>query len=432
MNRLESISKKALSYFRNTCGATIVMTAMMMPLILGMTAIGVDMGSWMMNKRDLQTATDAAVIAASWEILNNFSSYAEEIALKEAENNGYTPGNGSTLDIQITDEDVGTVVTVTLSEKAAVLFSRIYSHDGEVYISTTAAAAVVSTPGDHCILSLSETADGAVTVQGNATLDTQDCGMAINSNSPSALDLVGNAEAYMGDVTIVGNYEEGNSTDFTYEDLDTNAPAAVDPYADLVIEDYSFLDCEATTSFNSDADLLPGRYCGGLSLGGPGNYNLAPGTYIIDGGDFRVTGNTGSVIGDGGVTIILTSSTDPNLIGNFDIQGGKNIYLVAPAEGEPYEGIVMYQDRDAPSCNNANCINNISGSSGIVLQGAAYFPSRSVTFGGDADAAALASGEICTRLIASTITFTGNPSMGNNCDDVAVRDIEILTVQLIL
>ena len=58
--------KKLSDYIIDRTGSIIPMTALMLPLIVGMTGFGVDVSMWMMNKRDLQSAADAAAIAAAW------------------------------------------------------------------------------------------------------------------------------------------------------------------------------------------------------------------------------------------------------------------------------------------------------------------------------------------------------------------------------
>ena len=63
-------------------------------------------------------------------------------------------------------------------------------------------------------------------------------------------------------------------------------------------------------TFNSlhlgdDTPLDPGRYCDGLKISGA-DVTFSAGTYIIDGGDFDVSG-TSTLIGDG-VTFVLTGS----------------------------------------------------------------------------------------------------------------------------
>lgn len=52
-------------YLGDTRGAILPIAAILFPIIIGMVALGVDAGSWLITKRNLQNAADAAVLAAA-------------------------------------------------------------------------------------------------------------------------------------------------------------------------------------------------------------------------------------------------------------------------------------------------------------------------------------------------------------------------------
>jgi hypothetical protein len=54
--------------------------------------------------------------------------------------------------------------------------------------------------------------------------------------------------------------------------------------------------------------LVPGVYCGGLSIGDTGGaqFTMSPGTYVIAGGGFHVTSS--AIVVGSGVTVYNTSS----------------------------------------------------------------------------------------------------------------------------
>jgi len=437
--------KKLLSYLRKETATVMTIAAIMAPLVLGMTGVGFDISSWMMGKRDLQTAADSAAIAGAWEIVNNYDDDVDEVALKEAENNGYIPADGGNITIEVTEVDAGTVVTVQLSQNAPLYFSQTFVSN-YVTLSSVAAALIDTEPGEFCFLSLDLTADGAISTFGNVDITADGCGMAVNSNSDTALDLNGNSDIDMGDITIVGNYDTGGSVDFNYTSMDTDATAVEDPYADLDIDgdpdvniddgcDETDYDVTSAPFVGGAYQLTEGVYCGGLDFSGESDdFVLNPGTYILDEGDFNAFGFSGTITGIGVTIIFTTSSGDYGDVGNFRSTGG-DIILKAPLAGEAYEGVVVYQDRNTENCNGAPCDNVMTGNGGIILEGAAYFPSRDVKFGGGTSQDLLAAdgGEVCTRIIGLTITMSGNPAMGNDCDDVAVTDPDAnTTVRLIL
>lgn len=412
-------------YCTDTLGSILPLTAVMLPLILGMTGVGVDASLWMMEKRNLQSAADAAAIAAAWEVANDFEEYADYAALKEAEHNGYDgDAVGSDLDLVLgTDENGDTTVTVNLQQKSKVYFSGLV-FKGDIYMAAAAATAVIQQTGDYCILSLDDSVDGAVTAIGNVNINSVGCGIAVNSSSDTALDLGGNTNIDIGDVSVVGDYQTGGSVSFDYESMNTQAAKTPDPYADLAVPAYGPCDYNNFRA-NHDTVLNPGVYCGGITITGNNNITLNPGVYIINGGDISISGN-GTLTGEN-VSFVLTSS-DGTDYGELNISGGKVMNLSAPAEGEEMEGVLVYKDREAPE--DAQC-NKIVGTSEVVLDGAIYLPSSCFRIGGNHSLASSASG-ICSRIIAKTVELHGNPYIANDCETSASDDIGKVSVRLVL
>lgn len=76
-------------FFKSEHGGAMVMVALMMTVLLGLTAIVVDAGRLYSEKSSLQKALDAAVLAGGHMMLNN-PSQAKNIAIEIASKNGYT------------------------------------------------------------------------------------------------------------------------------------------------------------------------------------------------------------------------------------------------------------------------------------------------------------------------------------------------------
>jgi Flp pilus assembly protein TadG len=417
-------------YFKNEDGSIIPMTALLMPLLLGMTGFGVDVSMWMMNKRSLQSAADAAAIAAALEIANGYAdseagvdvgvtydTYPEYAAIREAIRNGYDPDRG---DITITINDELTEVNVTIAQEQDSYFSALVFEDNAVNV-VNAAATLVASADDFCLLALDDSASGAVTTAGNVTIDAQGCGIAVNSTADDALELTGSVVIDIGDITTRGDMEiTGNGVELDYASLTTGSSTVPDPYEDLDVPEYSGCD-ETNYSTVTDATLSPGVYCGGITIGSSSTVELEPGVYIMDCGDFDVTGS-GTLLMEG-VSVVLTCSTADDY-GNIGITGSRDVSISAPAPGEDMEGVAIYRDRNAPE-SNGQCGNVITGTAGIMLDGAAYLPTDCFRVGGDASALSPTQNP-CTRIIAQTIEFHGNPGIANNCEGSAANDISPL------
>lgn len=399
-------------YLADKTASILPLTAIMLPLILGAAGLGVDVGMWTLQNRNLQTAADAAAIAAAWEIAHNNNQNAQAAALKEAMANGFTNADGSTITVNIDQDGGGTSVNVELSEQSRkYLSSIIFQGD----IATTArASAGIFTAGNHCFLSLDDHASGAITVNGNVSIDSESCGMAINSDHNNALNVTGNVSIDIGDVNIAGDYRLTGNSHFNYSSLRTGAGRISDPYADLEVPPINHCDeNDFSVTGNGNRTLYPGIYCGGISISGNTDVYLENGVYIIDGDDFNIGGN-GTIYGEN-VTIIMTSTTG-NDWGTVNLTGNKDVYLKAPGEGEDWAGIAFYIDRNAPMGDN-----KMTGNGSVELDGVFYAPSQHVRFGGNKSLANPQSR--CTHLIAQTMRFHGNPYMQNDCDGMGTRQI---------
>lgn len=418
---------KFIRYLKDHKASVSTMSAMMFPALVGLTALGVDASSWMMERRNLQTAADAAAIAAAWEAARGNDEVLQRgVATTEATNNGFAPDRNGLLDLDYDDDVTGAVsqVSVTLSQDAHMYFAKMIMPSGvRVEVS---AEAIVTEPGeDFCILSLDSSASGAVTTSGTVDLMMPDCGIAVNSSADDALTVNGNVDITVEDINIVGGIEtNGGSGDINYESLVTGGSVVYDPYADVEIPDFTSCTAQQMRNglrVNRTRTLTPGVYCGGITVTGNNTLTFSPGVYILDGGGLSISGG-GSVIAHD-VTIILTNSGGSTYgsYGTFDITGNRNLYFSATDSGDT-AGIVLFQDRNAP----ANGVNRILGSNVVEIDGVIYIPSQEVNYGGGV---AITS-DVCTQIIGRTVIMHGTPYLGTSCDGSSTRPIGLVRARL--
>lgn len=343
-------------------------------------------------------------------------------AYREAQNNGFNPSANGDYAVNIVEYTAdGVRISVRLEQDAETFFSRIIMSD-PIRTAAYAEALISETGGRFCILALEEDDPSSFRTHGAVDLYSPDCGIAVNSSDEEAMTMSGNVDIEVNSVQITGDYDIDGSVDFVYNSLKTGVAPIEDPYADLDVPEFE--DCDHNNKrVNKAATLSPGVYCGGLNISGNNDIELEPGVYIINGGGLNVTGQ-GEFIGEG-VTIILTGSGDD--YADVDISGGRTVELSAPLAGEDWGGIVFYQDRDAPTGNNLQ--NKIVGTSDVIFDGVAYFPSQGLWFGGNTNV--VGEDNPCTKLIARTITMAGNPRLGNKCDRFAVEETGTPSVRLV-
>jgi Flp pilus assembly protein TadG len=445
-------------------GAVAPMLAMLFPLMVGVAGLGVDVSHWMLEKRKLQIATDAAAMSAGFEVANSRShSQALDAATLQATNNGYSSSKGSITLAYATDANSNVTITATLTQQANMWFSNMFMSN-QVYVTTTAASFVQMSSGPYCILSLDPTADDAVSVSGTVTVNAAGCGVAVNSSKSDALYLNGNVFVDVGDVHLAGGDQlVGNSYTFDYTGLQTNASTTADPYASISVPSVSapVYSAQGTSSVTSSGNsttctddqlktnnqnkwtssvtltLPPGRYCGGATFQGQAAITLTPGVYIMDGGSFSAgAGTTISCptctgVGTSGVTIIMTNTnTSSGSWGSFNVAGGGNINIQAPSSdptGYPgFSGIAIYQDRN---CGTTCAGNVLTGNANLQVEGQIYTPSANFKFGGTTTVSGATD---CTKIISKTVTFAGTPEMGNSCTNSGTKAIGTPSVTLVL
>lgn len=451
------------AYFISDKAAVLPMMAMMFPILIAMAGLGVDVSHWMMMKRKLQIATDAAAMAGGFEIANSRGqTAATSAATLQAQSNGWTSTGGGSLTVAYTVGTAGTTVTVNATQKAYMWFSDLFL-SGTVYVNTVAASYVETSNGPYCMLSLDPSAHDAMAFSGTVNVNAAGCGVAVNSNASDALYLNGNVFVNVGNVHLVGNDQlVGNSYTFDYTGLQTYASSTADPYTSIsvptvsasvytnqtsspVTSSSSSTTCTDDQLKNNNANkwtggtvaLQPGRWCGGINVSGNStSITLTPGVYIMDGGSFNMSGGgtvscptcTGS--GSSGVTIILTNTnTSKGSWGSIDISGGGNVSLVAPHDSPTgytgFNGIAIYQDRN---CGTSCANNRVVGNASVQIQGTSYTPSGSFQFGGTSSLGST----LCTHIIGKTISFNGTPEMGNNCTTNGSAGIGTPQVTLVL
>jgi hypothetical protein len=219
------------------------------------------------------------------------------------------------------------------------------------------------------------------------------CLIHSNSVSLASLSSVGNATVTATAISTTGGV---SGTGFNPVPL-TFSPSIADPYASVQLPTPG--PCIAKVKLaNQTQTLLPGTYCGGVSISGNSNITLqSNGVYIFKGGDLRVSGN--SILSGSGVTLYFT--TDGDKYAGFDISGDTtSINLIAPIDSDG-NGIVIYQDRSAP----LNSENSITGGN-IILRGVVYTPSSALVLSGHADILNL-------RLVARELDMDGSSSLHN-------------------
>lgn len=378
-------------------GATAIVFVMSLPIIIGMTGLGVESGYWYFKHRELQTAADVAAIAGAVEKrAGGTVSTITSSATEEAIENGYAGASGDTITVN-TPPTSGSYqdsrsVEVILTANAPRFFSSIF--DGEEVLIRTRGVARYEDGGEACILALAPEAAGALTFTGNALTLINGCNIMSNSLADAALIVSGSADVTVPCALSAGgvSVDEGLSLTSCSEPQTYVTPAS-DPFADLP-EPSTVGACQTLPNGLPAETLSPGRYCGGGNV--KGEKTFSAGIYVMDGGTFRINAN--AVVTGSEVVFFLTNGA------TVDFNGNATITLSAPTSGT-YKGILFYSDRD-----NAPASNKFNGTASTSMTGAIYMPSQEVEFLGNFSGA-----NGCLRIVSYTLKFTGSSNMNADC-----------------
>ena len=425
---LRDIAENARLFCKETSGATAIMVALMLPVVVLGMGLGAETGYHYMKQRKVQHAADLAAIAGAARLRAGDSLAAITAAVTHvAIEGGYDPAIGTirvnTPPLSGAAAGESGSIEVILTHTEPRFFSLLAIKD-PVRIGGRAVARVTTSNSTACVLALSPTAPAALTISGSTSVDLSGCGVASNSNADNALSMSGTSAQLSADCAqTVGKAVVTSQLNLTgCPEVREFAPVVRDPYAN-VAEPARVGGCQGgngnvghpnsttilTPSDNHPSGVKSMRFCQGINL--RGKVKFGPGLYIIEGGDFGVhsaaDGSSAAPgVDAGGVTFFLAGSSRLILNGNADLA------LAAPSSG-PFAGLVFFASRSQTSITH-----RVAGTSGSTFHGAIYAPASTIEMTGNSR-----SKEGCTHVIGNRVIFSGNSSLQSECSGAGVKDI---------
>jgi len=436
--------RNAVTRFRrNERGAIVVMVALMMPILVGFIGLGVEVGLWFQQKRDLQTIADAAAIAGAYEAMESDASSTTITAeaTNDATRNGYS---ASTNTIAVTNPpsagsyttDTG-AVEVNMTSTVALLFVGNLMSSSSISIAARAVATAVSSGEEACVLALGTSESRAVSLSGGASVTMDGCQVASNSSESDAVYVSNNSSLTVDCVSTVGQVDGTEDiTLSTCASVNENTTTINDPYSDLTVpDDAKVCDYNSNVTVGSDRDFTAADddlngdgyvvFCGNLSINAGTTVTFEDDMVVsMYGSDLTINGGA-NVTGDSLTVISTGSGTNQNGWGSMTINGGGTVTMTAPTSGD-WAGILFFQDGDAVS--NANLDFSFSGNSDTEFTGVIYVPNNDVSFTGGNDT----DDNGCLQIVADEVSFGGSADLENDCDGTGVEPIYVSnTVSLV-
>ena len=411
----------------------LVWVSILMLAIVGFVALAIDGARAVSARHHLQTAADAAALAAALNLVDDTGSdyagtrrIAHDIAaahsvagaaLTLAANDANDAGGDVVIGRWDEDErsftpDTGSpnAVQVTVRRTAAsgngelpFVFGGLFGLTGGDFIASAVALLEIDTP---YIIVLDESAQAAMALGGSAKLIVDDGSVHVNSSASCAAEIKGSSGLDTPEITVVGDV---CGADDISGDIDTDGEVKPDPFGHLLPDSAAwdaFRDGlpkpkGAGGKINGGGVHSPGHYPQGLRMTG-GNASLQPGSYLFGGNGVRMSG--GSLQGDG-VTIFLDAGAA------CDIGGNASVFLSPPGAGT-YAGMTLFSH----PANTADDTVSLGGGGDVDIKGVVYVPEGGLAMSGNAGSKQIGG------LVVNMLDFTGTADYHITGEDIPPTD----------
>jgi len=402
---------------RSQRGSVAIQLAITATVLLGVVALGTEVGFLLFKHRQMQAAADSAAFGGATALVRGYPADYTVEARAVAASAGFVHGVNSVTVAVNRPPTLGAytgnsgAVEVIISQPQTLGMASLFSSG--LFDVGARAVAIVGGTGSGCVLQLSTNNITGVSISNGATINLVQCGMDVDANGSTALSVTGGAVLNTQFVSVTGSASVTNGAVINATNgVKTGQPYVADPYASVAQPTFSGCNYNNKSLGHSASRqyISPGVYCNGLAFTNDAIVTMNPGVYIIDRGSFNVGGAvqlTGT-----GVTIFLTKSTGSSYA-TVTIGNGANVVLSAPTTGAT-AGLVFFGNRNAPLSTSSN----FGGGATLNITGAIYMPSQTVTFNNG-----ISNPSGCTQLIAGKIVFSGGARFKNNCSGTGVISV---------
>ncbi|MDX2288734.1 MAG: pilus assembly protein TadG-related protein [Hyphomicrobiaceae bacterium] len=391
-------------------GSLVVKFALLIPVLLTVIGGAVDRARLLRHEQVLQSAVDAAALAAAKEITitnvgrDSLGSVAQSAVYARLEARERLKDIGlPTVETIVRDTPLEVDVLATGTFESA--FGETFGF-GTLTVQARAIARVVGKP-NICVLALEELNAFALWMLTGSRITGGDCAVFSNSRSPSGLAVrsksVLSAETVCsaGGADVTGQVSPAPLTD---------CPQFSDPLAGRAEPIIGA--CDYTGKIvDNDTTLDPGVYCGGLTIRGSARVTLMPGTYVIKDGPLALM-KSASMEGDG-VSFFLSGEAAV-----LNTEAGTSISLSASTSGE-LAGLLFFASRSQSEAVG----HRILSKNAQTLVGTIYLPNNMLLIDG---ASSVGTASAYTAIVVRQLKLNNGPHLVLNTNydetDVPVPD----------
>ena len=338
--RCTALRRRSLAFGGDRRGATAVVFSLAAVGLVTAGAAAVDYAAMSATRTHLQNAADAAALAGAKEFRLGNAAVAtvEQVARTHALATlaKSADASGAAAVTPKVDTTARTVTVAITADQPTYVMKALGTTMTQISVSATAKV-VGGAP--ICVIGLDKDANKTVFLDKSAKLEAPGCSVYSNSTGSGGLEAKDDASIKAAFICTAGGKFGAKKASFT-PDPQLDCPALPDPLAarpqpqaagciqtDLVL-------AGVTTT------LMPGTYCGGITIDKGAKVTLSPGTFVIKDGPLVVTG-LGSLTG-ANVGLFLTGKG-----AQIRFDGPSSVSLTAPKSGD-MAGMLMFEDRAAP------------------------------------------------------------------------------------
>jgi Flp pilus assembly protein TadG len=312
--------------------------AIVLPVMILFCGLVLDMGILQLKTLQMQTAADAAAVAAELEAERGTGNWVSQ-GTADAAINGFTNGSNS---VSVTLSQLPTygpyagrydTLQASITQQVSTIFMGALNGGS---VTLRAQAAALMTP---CVYLTGTGALQSYTLDiYSGSFDGNTCPVDINTSAR----VQSNANTATVEMNIAGASSSSSMSGFVYPAPQYNVPSIADPLAAKASPSFNGTCNHTSYSLSGGtATLNPGNYCKGMTLT-QSTVALNPGLYVITGG---ATWNNSTVSGSG-VTLFFTQGGGASY-SKFIIENTSTVTISAPGDNSngAIPGILVFADR---------------------------------------------------------------------------------------
>ena len=359
-----SITKVLFRLLIRDEGNVAILFGLAIPVLLGLTALGVDSALINHQKDWMQNTADSVSLAVAKELhlYQDKTDQLKSVGVGRAEalatEGGYA-ANEHQVDVLVDDDERRVTVTFTMTARP-FLPGDIWSENPITVTST----AIVYGSAKLCVLGLDPSKPKTIETKHGATLTSPECAIQSNSTDREGIAVTGGATINSAGTCSAGGIQ---GADGISPKPEVDCPVIEDPLADRApptIGGCDFLDFKVD---KGESTISPGTYCGGIKMDNDAIIRAEPGIYVITGGKLDM-GNQTQIYGD---EVSFYFADDA---AGFDFRDKGIVELSAPKKG-PMAGILFYSTIAGEKFK-------ISSDSARKLLGTIYLPNANLEISG--------------------------------------------------